>query len=113
MLYSKEACAKATGGTGETPGEAEARAERKRRQRLAQEEFRLKQLMKQQIDEKQELGRNSSSFDHLLMEIPTQDIMIEATGEEPGKRKSPGPECAGAAKRRNSCMSKLDIMKSD
>ncbi|XP_022828355.1 DNA repair protein RAD52 homolog isoform X3 [Spodoptera litura] len=90
--------------------EEEARAERKRRQRLAQEEFRQKQLMKQQgLDEKQELSRNSSSFDHLLMEIPTQDIMIEATGEEPGKRKSPGPDTS-SAKRRNSSINKLDII---
>nr|XP_049700756.1 wiskott-Aldrich syndrome protein family member 2 isoform X2 [Helicoverpa armigera] len=110
---SNEPCAKTAVGTLEGLSEEEARAERKRRQRLAQEEFRIKQLMKQQIDEKQELGRNSSSFDHLLMEIPTQDIMIEATGEEVGKRKSPTPECASAAKRRNSCKSKLDIMKSD
>ncbi|CAH0696091.1 unnamed protein product [Spodoptera exigua] len=93
--------------------EEEARAERKRRQRLAQEEFRQKQLMKQQgLDEKTELSRNSSSFDHLLMEIPTQDIMIEATGEEPAKRKSPGPDTS-TAKRRNSFMNKLDIMKTD
>ncbi|KAJ8717494.1 hypothetical protein PYW08_005893 [Mythimna loreyi] len=95
--------------------EEEARAERKRRQRQAQEEFRLKQLMKQQgLDDKHELSRNSSSFDHLLLEIPSQDIMIEATGEEPGKRKSPGAEGgSSAAKRRNSCKSKLDIVKTD
>ena len=65
-------------------------------------------------DDKQELGRNSSSFDHLLLEIPSQDIMIEATGQEPGKRKSPGPEGgAGTAKRRNSFKSKLNIVKAD
>lgn len=63
-------------------------------------------------DEKEELGRHGSSFDHLLLEIPTQDIMIEATGEEAGKRKSPGLDLgAGAVKRRNSF--KLDIVKGD
>ncbi|XP_075981407.1 uncharacterized protein LOC142980022 isoform X4 [Anticarsia gemmatalis] len=90
--------------------EEEARAERKRRQRQAQEEFRLKQLMKQNTEEKQELSRNSSSFDKLLLDIPTQDIVIESTGEDATKRKSPGPD-GGVAKRRTGCVSKLDIVK--
>ncbi|KAJ8718188.1 hypothetical protein PYW07_006118 [Mythimna separata] len=111
MLVEQEAAKPALDGVSEE----EARAERKRRQRQAQEEFRLKQLMKQQgLDEKQELSRNSSSFDHLLLEIPSQDILIEATGEEVGKRKSPGGEgSASAAKRRNSFKTKLDIVKTD
>lgn len=62
-------------------------------------------------DDKPELSRNSSIFDKLLMDIPTQDIMIEATGEEPAKRKSPAPETS--AKRRNSGMNKLDIVQAD
>ncbi|XP_026743898.1 uncharacterized protein LOC113505422 [Trichoplusia ni] len=106
MLVEQEPLGK---GALDALSEEEARAERKRRQRLAQEEFRLKQLVKQQpLDDKQELGRNSSSFDKLLMDIPTQDIMIEDTGEEPSKRKSPAPD-GNSAKRRNT-LSKLDIV---
>ncbi|XP_063366843.1 uncharacterized protein LOC134655322, partial [Cydia amplana] len=73
--------------------EEEARAERKRRQRQAQEEFRLKQLMRQKTDESSEL-KNGSSIDRLLMDIPSQDIVVR----ESGKRKTPPPE--GSTKRR-------------
>ncbi|XP_061721099.1 uncharacterized protein LOC133527919, partial [Cydia pomonella] len=73
--------------------EEEARAERKRRQRQAQEEFRLKQLMRQKTEESSEL-KNGSSIDRLLMDIPSQDIVVR----ESGKRKTPPPE--GSAKRR-------------
>lgn len=45
MLVEQEPLAK---GALDAMSEEEARAERKRRQRLAQEEFRLKQLVKQQ-----------------------------------------------------------------
>ncbi|KAG7301751.1 hypothetical protein JYU34_014739 [Plutella xylostella] len=90
----------------------EARAERKRRQRQAQEEFRLKQLMKSSHDtddrvDKQELHK--SSFDNLLLGIPTQDIHIEESGVSADKRKSPEPG-GGAAKRRASAVGRLDIV---
>lgn len=45
MLVEQEPLGK---GALDALSEEEARAERKRRQRLAQEEFRLKQLVKQQ-----------------------------------------------------------------
>ncbi|XP_047513477.1 DNA repair protein RAD52 homolog isoform X2 [Pieris napi] len=86
----------------------EARAERKRRQKQAQEEFRLKQVMKQNLD-KNELDKNSSSFD-MLMAIPSQDLVIEAGDKaEDGKRKSPALE-GQAAKRKASLYDKLDIV---
>ncbi|XP_022117563.2 DNA repair protein RAD52 homolog isoform X2 [Pieris rapae] len=86
-----------------------ARAERKRRQKQAQEEFRLKQVMKQNLD-KNELDKNTSSFD-MLMAIPSQDIVIEEAGDkaEEGKRKSPALE-GQAAKRRASLYDKADIV---
>ncbi|CAK1584932.1 unnamed protein product [Parnassius mnemosyne] len=93
--------------------EEEARAERKRRQRLAQEEFRQKQLLKQKsgLDERQTLSKDNSSLDTLLMAIPTQDIIIEETGntEEAGKRKSPSRD-GGSSKRRGSIADKLEIV---
>ncbi|CAG9795479.1 unnamed protein product [Diatraea saccharalis] len=97
----------------------EARAERKRRQRQAQEEFRQRQLLKQKagLDEKQELHKTGNSFDKLLMEIPTQDIVIEETGATAGeqttaKRSSPLPE-GNAVKRRASFINRLDIVETD
>ncbi|KAL0869546.1 hypothetical protein ABMA27_005813 [Loxostege sticticalis] len=101
-------------GAGAGDADEEARAERKRRQRQAQEEFRQRQLAKQKgLDEKQELQRNCSSFDKLLMELPSQDIEIQETGDSvpEAKRKSPGE--GGAAKRRASVMSRLDIVEAD
>ncbi|KAI5634959.1 hypothetical protein NE865_12354 [Phthorimaea operculella] len=92
--------------------EDEARAERKRRQQRAQEEFRLRMSKQNQgNDEKSEMSRAASSFDALMMDIPTQDIEIEQTGDEAGKRRSPGPDgsATGGAKRR-SVMSRLDIV---
>ncbi|XP_038211320.1 DNA repair protein RAD52 homolog isoform X3 [Zerene cesonia] len=90
--------------------EEEARAERKRRQRQAQEQFRLKQLAKQKDMDNNEFDKNCTSFDNLLMAIPTQDIVIEETGNstEENKRKSPAPD-ASVAKRRASVMNKLDV----
>ncbi|CAK1553105.1 unnamed protein product [Leptosia nina] len=78
----------------EAANDEEARAERKRRQKQAQEEFRLKQLQKQNLDN--ELDKNSSSIDNILMAIPSQDIVTEETGNtiEEGKRKSPSPRLA-------------------
>ncbi|XP_004924245.1 DNA repair protein RAD52 homolog isoform X2 [Bombyx mori] len=88
-----------------------ARAERKRRQKLAQEEFRLKQMMKSndQADQRQDVSKASSSFDRLLLNLPSQDILIEDTAPNggDGKRKSPGPD--SGAKRRNS-FNKLNIV---
>lgn len=64
-------------------------------------------------DEKQELNKNASSFDKLLMEIPSQDIVIEETGgSTEAKRKSPVPDGA-AVKRRASVISRLDIVEAD
>ncbi|KAM3959268.1 uncharacterized protein ACR2FA_006696 isoform 2-T2 [Aphomia sociella] len=96
--------------------EEEARAERKRRQRLAQEEFRQKQLSKQKPDGKQDLSKNCT-IDNLLLDIPTQDIVIEESGDaaetlENGKRKSPVPE-GNTAKRRASFLNKLDVVQSE
>ncbi|XP_060805680.1 DNA repair protein RAD52 homolog isoform X2 [Amyelois transitella] len=88
--------------------EEEARAERKRRQRLAQEEFRLKQLAKNAGNDDKELSKAGSSIDKMLMDIPTQDIVIEESGTEDGKRKSPAD--GGAAKRRTSVLNRLDIV---
>ncbi|CAB3257935.1 unnamed protein product [Arctia plantaginis] len=65
-----------------------------------------------QPDDDHELSKNSSSFDKLLMDIPTQDIVIEATGEDSTKRKSPGGD-GSVAKRRTGSVSKLDIMKNE
>ncbi|XP_037295207.1 DNA repair protein RAD52 homolog isoform X2 [Manduca sexta] len=92
--------------------EEEARAERKRRQRLAQEEFKQRQLMKNAgLDEKHELSKGHSSIDKLLMDIQTQDIVIDETGPmaDTGKRKSPTPN-NGRTKRRSSIVNKLDIV---
>ncbi|XP_072942624.1 uncharacterized protein [Epargyreus clarus] len=87
---------------------AEARAERKRRQRLAQEEFRLKQL--QRLNEKQDIENTTTNVDNLLLAIPTQEILKNEAGnteEEPGKRKSPALE-GGAPKRRGNVLSRID-----
>ncbi|XP_045777372.1 DNA repair and recombination protein RAD52-like isoform X2 [Maniola jurtina] len=94
----------------EDMSEEDARAERKRRQRQAQEEFRLKQLMKQKdMDDNQEM--NKDSFDTVLMAIPSQDIVIGETGNTAvvasAKRKSPASD-SGAAKRRT--VTKLDTI---
>ncbi|CAG5055778.1 unnamed protein product [Parnassius apollo] len=93
--------------------EEDARAERKRRQRLAQEEFRQKQLLKQKsgLDERASLSKDNSSLDTLLMAIPTPDIIIEGSGntEEAGKRKSPASD-GGSSKRRGSISNKLEIV---
>ncbi|XP_050682660.1 DNA repair protein RAD52 homolog isoform X2 [Leptidea sinapis] len=78
--------------------EEEARAERKRRQRQAQEEFRLKQLMKDKETDLNELDKNVS-FDSILLAVPTQVVIGVADKEASvGKRSSPGPD--GNAKRR-------------
>ncbi|KAJ0173920.1 hypothetical protein K1T71_010066 [Dendrolimus kikuchii] len=94
--------------------EEEARAERKRRQRLAQEEFRQKQLQKHKAgnDENQEMNADGSTIDNLLIAMPTQDIIIEDSGhpEVERKRKSPAAE-NHPAKRRNSFLAKLNIVK--
>ncbi|CAH0713082.1 unnamed protein product, partial [Brenthis ino] len=85
----------------------DARAERKRRQRLAQEEFRLKYLLKNNSE--RDLDKESdNSLDVLMLAIPTQDIEIESTGDTGGKRKSPVLD--GSAKRR-STVNRLDIYK--
>ncbi|XP_068620410.1 DNA repair protein RAD52 homolog isoform X3 [Battus philenor] len=91
--------------------EEEARAERKRRQRLAQEEFRLKQLLKQKSELDEQAQSDGSGLDSLLMAFPTQDIIIEETGtaEEMGKRKSPGND-GGQSKRRGSVANKLNVI---
>ncbi|XP_050352935.1 DNA repair protein RAD52 homolog isoform X3 [Nymphalis io] len=80
--------------------EEEVRAERKRRQKLAQEEFRLKHLLKQKdTDENQDINKNCS-LDTLLMAIPSQEIVVEGTEKiVNGKRKSPMSD--GSNKRRN------------
>ncbi|KPJ10409.1 hypothetical protein RR48_09543 [Papilio machaon] len=92
--------------------EEEARAERKRRQRQAQEEFRLKQLLKQKTGaDDQEVSKDNSSVDNFLMGIATQDIAVEASGAEEGKRKSPDHDLVHVPnKRRNSFVSKLDVL---
>lgn len=46
------------------------------------------------------------------MDIPTQDIVIEATGEDSTKRKSPEGD-GTVAKRRTGSVSKLNIMKNE
>ncbi|CAH2042722.1 unnamed protein product, partial [Iphiclides podalirius] len=98
---------------GSDASEEAARAERRRRQRLAQEEFRLKQILKQKTgtDDDRTLCKDNSSLDSLLMAIPSQDIVIEETGstDAPAKRKSPAPE-SGNTKRRGSLANKLDIV---
>ncbi|XP_028169184.1 DNA repair protein RAD52 homolog isoform X3 [Ostrinia furnacalis] len=94
--------------------EEEARAERKRRQRQAQEEFRQRQMAKQKTDEKQDLHKNCSSFDQLLMELPSQDIVIQETGDsvdDAAKRKSALE--GSATKRRASVINRLDIVEAD
>ncbi|XP_053614262.1 DNA repair protein RAD52 homolog isoform X3 [Plodia interpunctella] len=93
---------------GSELSEEEARAERKRRQRQAQEEFRLKQLAKKADNDDKELNKAGSSINKLLMDISTQGIVIEESGVEDGKRKSPAD--GGAPKRRTSVLNRLDIV---
>jgi hypothetical protein len=63
-------------------------------------------------DEKLE-HKNSSSFDRLLLEIPSQDIVIQETAEsvevDTAKRKSLEND-SSIAKRRTSFLNKLDIV---
>ncbi|KPI94530.1 hypothetical protein RR46_05782 [Papilio xuthus] len=106
----REQEASGAGAGAEACAEEEARAERKRRQRQAQEEFRLKQLLKQKMDD-QAVAKDNSSVDNFLMGIPTQDIAVEASGAEESKRKSPNRDQVDAPnKRRNNFVSKPDIL---
>lgn len=79
----------------ESLNEEEMRAERKRRQKMAQEEFRLKQMQKQTVLDADPSDMNTNSFDNVLKEIQTQEFINDSER----KRKSPDPSKGSQNKR--------------
>ncbi|GBP50496.1 hypothetical protein EVAR_25193_1 [Eumeta japonica] len=93
-------------GTRPDPLE-EARAERKRRQKLAQEQFRQRHLAKQPSEgtDAATQALEKSSIDSLLLEIPSQDLSSNA--QTNAKRKS--NESTASVKR--PALTDINIMK--